>query len=139
VPHVLIIDDEPDGCEAVAGYLAKAGHKVECVTSGRAALASLLEHVPDAILLDVRMPGMDGLATLEAIRAYLRWVAVPIAVLTAYPEDPRLWHVADRGVSRVFPKSKVNLDELLEWVNDQAGRASPPPQDGPAHQPRDHA
>jgi len=43
------------------------------------------------------------------------------------PEDPRLWHVAEHGVTGVFTKSKASLDELLEWVNAQAQRAMPPP------------
>jgi CheY-like chemotaxis protein len=86
-----------------------------------------MEQVPDAILLDVQMPDMDGFATLEAIRSYLRWATIPVAILTAYPEDPRLWHVVQHGVTHVFTKSRVSLDELLQWVNDQAGRAFPPP------------
>lgn len=129
---VLIIDDDPEGCEAVAAYLTKGGHAVRCVTSGSEALAYLMERVPQAIFLDVLMPGMDGLATLETMRAYLRWATVPIAVLTAYPEDPRLWRLVEHGVTRVFTKSKVNLDELLEWVDEQAGKAPPPPGQGSA-------
>ena len=130
---VLIVDDEPDGCEVVAAYLGKAGHEVACVPDGRAALAALIEKVPDAIVLDLLMPGMDGFAVLEAIRSYLRWATIPVAILTAYPEDPRLWHVAQYGVTHVFVKSKVKLDSLLEWVNEREGRASPPPQEfGPS-------
>ena len=129
--QVLIVDDESDGCEAIAACLTRARHTVRCVATGRDALAAMIERVPDAILLDVRMPGMDGLATLEAIRAYLRWSAVPVAILTAYPEDPRLWHVAEHGVTRVFTKSRVSLDELLEWVNQQTERAAPPPGTAP--------
>jgi hypothetical protein len=45
---------------------------------------------------------------------------------------PRLWRLADHGVTRVFAKSKVNLDELLMWVEEQAGKAPPPPGDAPA-------
>jgi CheY-like chemotaxis protein len=123
---VLIIDDEPDGCEVVAAYLAKAGHVVRCVPGGREALSSLMEKVPDAILLDLLMPHMDGFEVLETIRSYLRWATIPVAILTANPEDPRLWHVGGHGVTHVFTKSKVRLDEILGWVN-QAGRASPSP------------
>jgi CheY-like chemotaxis protein len=121
LPCVLIIDDEPDGCEVVAAYLAKAGHVVRCVASGGAALVAMGEQVPDAILLDVRMPSMDGLELLAVMRRYRRWYAVPIALLTAYPEDPRLWNVAEYGVTKVFTKSAVNLDELLAWVEAAAG------------------
>ena len=138
VAYVLVIDDDPEACEVVAGYLTKAGHEVRCVTNGREGLRTIIDEVPDAILLDVLMPGMDGIATLEAIRAYFRWTNVPIAILTAYPEDPRLRDVAQQGVTRVFAKSKVSLDQLLGWVNDQGGEAARPgagrplpPQAGP--------
>jgi CheY-like chemotaxis protein len=96
------------------------------VPNGTEALCALGERIPDAILLDVLMPGMDGMALLRIIRSYLQWATVPIAMLTAYPEDPRLWRLAEHGVDRVFAKSKVNLDELVAWVNAQAERAAPP-------------
>ena len=126
VSTVLIIDDDPDGCEPIASYLAKAGHEVRQVTSGREALDAVMGQVPDAVLLDVLMPDMDGIAVLKVIRSYLQWAAVPIAILTAYPEDPRLWHVSRYGVTHVFTKSKVNLDELLWWVEQQPRRVSQP-------------
>lgn len=111
----------------MAEYLRKAGHTVQCRLTGREALSALMEKLPDVILLDVLMPGMDGIAVLEVLRSYLRWATVPVGMLTAYPEDPRLWQLEPLGVKKVFAKSKVNLDELLEWVNEQAGRAAPPP------------
>lgn len=126
LPHVLIIDDEPDGSDALAACLGRAGYSARCARSGREALSALIDRLPDAILLDVRMPDMDGVEVLEVIRSYVRWAGVPIAMLTAYAEDPRLRHLAQLGVTRVFLKSKASLDELLEWVSEQAGRATPP-------------
>jgi CheY-like chemotaxis protein len=125
VASVLIIDDDPDSCEVVAAYLGRGGHRVTCVPNGRAALAALLNQVPDAVFLDLLMPGMDGMTLLEVIRSYLRWVSLPVAMLTAYPEDPRLARLAEHGVARVFIKGKVDLSELLAWVNEQAGGGQP--------------
>ena len=129
---VLIIDDNADSRAAVAVFLEKAGHVVRRADNGRVALEAVHDDVPDAVLLDVRMPQMDGIAVLEALRSYLRWATVPVAIFTAYPEDPRLWHVDKRGVARVFVKSRVSLDELLAWVERCAVRAllsmaDPPP------------
>jgi CheY-like chemotaxis protein len=73
---------------------------------------------------------MDGIALLDVMRSYLRWATIPVAILTAYPEDPRLWHVGQKGVDRVFHKSKASLAELLAWVNERACR-EPPPQEPP--------
>src|SRR3954468_22562515 len=94
VAKILVVDDDADGREALVTYLAKGGHSVVGAASGREALDALEKmtgDVPDLVLLDIRMPGMDGFAVLKVLRSYLRWAAVPVAILTAYPEDPRLW------------------------------------------------
>jgi CheY-like chemotaxis protein len=129
VSSVLVIDDDPDSCEAVARYLTKAGHKARCSPNGREALAALSAQLPDLIILDVRMPVMDGLSMLEVIRSYLRWSMVPVALFTAYPEDPRLGRAAELGVDRVFAKSRDSLDDLLAWVDKRMGRAPTPAAD----------
>lgn len=122
-----MIEDDADSGDAVVAFLSKAGHTAVRAASGQEALAAMSAKVPDAVLLDVRMPGMDGIALLEVLRSYLRWATVPVAILTAYPEDPRLWHVGEKGVRRIFAKSRASMDELLAWVEECAGRASPPP------------
>ena len=115
---VLIVDDDGDSRELVARLLARNGHAVRCVPGGREALRALLAGTPDFIVLDVLMPGMDGITLLEVIRSYLKWVSVPVAILTAYPEEPRLGPVAALGVTHVFAKSKFELGDLLRCVND---------------------
>jgi CheY-like chemotaxis protein len=122
--NVLIIDDDADSCEVARIYLTKSGHSVKCVPNGPAALSALGEAVPDFIVLDLLMPGMDGIALLGVIRSYLRWSTIPVVILTAYPEDPRLGRVVDLGVTRIFSKSNLDLAELLEYIN---RRATPPP------------
>ena len=127
---VLVVDDDADSREVVVVYLTKAGHSARGVAGGDEAVESITAEVPDAILMDVRMPGMDGIALLNVLRSYLRWAMIPVGMMTAYPEDPRLWHVAQKGVDRVFHKAKVNLAELLAWVDERACR-QPPEQDTP--------
>lgn len=131
--NVLIIDDDRDSCEAVASYLAKAGHATRCAPNGREALAALSDDLPDAIILDVRMPVMDGVALLEVLQSYLRWSVVPVALFTAYAEDPRLRQATEMGVSRVFHKSRTDLSELLAWVEASANKPQPPGDEPPAN------
>jgi CheY-like chemotaxis protein len=126
VAHVLVVDDDADSCEAMARYLTKTGHSVRCVPDGREAMAALAAAMPDFIFVDIRMPNMDGVALVHVIRSYLRWGGIPIAVVTAYPEDPRLHHLAELGVRRVFRKSEFTFDEVAEWMR-QAGGPTPPP------------
>ena len=128
MPDILVVDDDPDSGQAVAGYLAKCGHSVRWAPGGREALAALGEKLPDFIVLDFLMPGMDGLTLLEVIQSYLRWSVLPVAIVTAYPEHPRLRRAADLGVTRVFTKSNLDLAELAECVDLHARRTPP---DGP--------
>ena len=130
--NVLVVDDDADSCEAMARFLTKTGHSGRCVPNDREALAALVAAVPDYIVLDVRMPVMDGITLVEVIRSYLRWATIPVAIVTAYPEDARLTHLEGLGVRQVFQKSQFTFEDLLEWMARSGNvtspsRSSPPP------------
>jgi CheY-like chemotaxis protein len=120
VCKVLIIDDDGDNCEVVSRVLARGGHTTRSVPGHREAMKSLVAETPDIIILDILMPGMDGITLLEVIRSYLRWVFVPVVIVTAYPEDERLGPIAALGVNRVFAKAKYDMAELLQYVNEHS-------------------
>ena len=130
VAHVLVVDDDADSCEAMERYLTKVGHSVHCARDGQRAMVALSEKMPDFILVDIRMPVMDGVALVHVIRSYLRWGNIPIAVVTAYPEDPRLQHLAELGVRRVFRKSEFTFDDVSQWMAHVAD-PTPPHTDPP--------
>jgi CheY-like chemotaxis protein len=114
--NVLIIDDDPENCELLTRALARAGHGVRCAPGYREAMKSLLAATPDLVVLDVLMPAMDGVTLLEVIRSSPRWLFLPVVILTAFPEDPRLADVAALGVDRVFAKAGYDLNDLLDHV-----------------------
>jgi DNA-binding response OmpR family regulator len=66
---VLVVDDEPDIRELVRVNLEQAGHRVATAADGAEALARIREETPDALFLDVRMPGVDGWAVLDELKA----------------------------------------------------------------------
>jgi two-component system nitrogen regulation response regulator NtrX len=68
MPSILIVDDEPGVRSALGGVLRDEGYDVDAVDSGEACLERLGRHVYDVVLLDVWLPGMDGLATLARMR-----------------------------------------------------------------------
>jgi len=80
---ILIVDDDGALRRAIATTLSDLGHQPEQAGDGEAALAWLSRHRADAVLLDLRMPGLDGMEVLRRIRA--RPDAPPVAVLTAVP------------------------------------------------------
>lgn len=81
--RLLIVDDEPNLLRAVAACLRSEGYEVSTARSGRDALVSLAESVPDLIISDVRMPGMDGHALVHRIRSSQRTALIPVIFLTA--------------------------------------------------------
>lgn len=82
---VLIVEDEISLSEAVAFQLERAEYGVRSVGSGEAALAAVEESPPDLILLDINLPGMDGLEVCQALRA--RGFVAPILLLTARGDE----------------------------------------------------
>lgn len=121
IPLVAVVDDEAQVRVALRRLLRLADYEVATYDSGEEFLASLVQHRPACALLDVNMPGMDGLQVLARLRA--DQVALPVVVITA-SDDP----VVERGALQagglcVLHKPFGN-DELLAAV-DFAVRAPP--------------
>lgn len=83
-PHLLVVDDNRDVRDALRQYLVKHGHRVTTAESAVAARRELVTHGIDLVILDVMMPGEDGLALCRELRAK---GTVPIIMLTALAEE----------------------------------------------------
>ncbi len=84
---VLIVEDEEDIRELVSYHLLKEGYQVASVASGEEALSVAEKQTPDIILLDVMLPGMDGLTVCQRLRASPKTADVAIMMLTAKSEE----------------------------------------------------
>lgn len=82
--HILVVDDDFALCEMLASYLADQGFTVRTVGSGEEMDASLAEREPDLILLDIMLPGEDGLSLTRRLRAHSN---IPIIMLSARGEE----------------------------------------------------
>jgi two-component system, OmpR family, KDP operon response regulator KdpE len=80
VTRVLVVDDEPPIVRAVAANLRVRGYEVLTAASGEAALTAVETQRPDCVVLDLGLPGVDGLEVLRRLRT---WTQVPVVVLTA--------------------------------------------------------
>jgi DNA-binding response OmpR family regulator len=85
--RILIVEDDPDIGELVGRYLRKAGYETELVANGREALARVRAAPPAAIVLDLMLPGMDGIEICRRLRSDRRTEAIPIIMLTARAEE----------------------------------------------------
>jgi len=84
--RLLVVDDEPNLLRAVAACLKSEGYEVNTARSGREALMQLAGAVPDLLVSDIRMPGMDGYQLARQLRGSPRTALVPIVFLTAKDE-----------------------------------------------------
>jgi DNA-binding NarL/FixJ family response regulator len=84
--RLLVVDDEPNLLRAVAACLKAENYEVSTARSGHEALLQLAESVPDLVISDIRMPGMDGYKLARQLRGSPRTALVPIVFLTAKDE-----------------------------------------------------
>lgn len=127
---ILVVDDRPENLLVTRTVLDELGHQVITATSGEDALKCLLEHDFAVILLDVNMPGMDGLETAGFIRKRRRSLHTPIIFLTAYVEEMHTSKgyslgAVDYILTPVMPeilRTKVSVFVQLDLMTRQAQR-----------------
>jgi two-component system response regulator ResD len=109
-PRVLVVDDDPTVAEVVAGYLDRAGYLVDQAADGPDALARAAANRPDLVVLDLMLPGMDGLEVCRRMRGR---GPVPVIMLTARgDEDDRILGLevgADDYVTKPFSPRELVL------------------------------
>ena len=119
--RVLIIDDEEDIRAIAAMSLSSLGGlEVSLAENGSAGLQLAAEQTPDVILLDYRMPDMDGLDTLAALRQQPSTAGIPVIFLTASVSPSELEHLKEVGAHGAIAKpfDPMTLpDRLKELMN----------------------
>ncbi|WP_328830511.1 response regulator transcription factor [Streptomyces sp. NBC_00252] len=126
--RVLVVDDDPTVAEVVSGYLDRAGYIVERAEDGPQALARADAHWPDLVVLDLMLPGMDGLEVCRRMRGR---GPVPVIMLTARgDEDDRILGLevgADDYVTKPFsPRELVlRVDSVLRRSRTPVGSPVP--------------
>lgn len=112
-PHVLVVDDEEDLRELTRLTLELAGHRVTVASDGMEGLRIFFSEPPDVVLLDIRMPAMDGWTLLERIREVSD---VPVIMLTAYGQE---WQKVQglRGGADDYMVKPVGEQELLARID----------------------
>jgi two-component system, NtrC family, response regulator HydG len=112
--RILIVDDEPDTCANLCDILTDLGYQVDTAYDGFAALELVKKNPYDIALLDLRMPGMDGLELYRKIRQIsAETVAI---VVTAYASSDTAKSVLSTGAWKIVPKP-VNIGNLLNFVS----------------------
>ncbi len=110
---ILVVDDEPIVREPIAAILRGAGHEVECAASGPEALSKLQTRVPALMLMDISMPGLDGLQVLQAVRGMNATEHLPVIFLTGAVDRKSILRAGRLGVNTYLLKSAFSTTELL--------------------------
>lgn len=118
-PKILIVDDQADVRAILQLALDSAGFELTFAANGAAALDRIQEKLPDLILLDMRMPGMDGVELLRRVRAQERLKHLPVVFLTGSALDAdELTTILELDPADFITKS-VSAQELIariHWV-----------------------
>jgi two-component system response regulator GlrR len=120
--HILVVDDDPDLLRLLGMRLGAAGYRVEGVPSAEAALDALALRRPQLVISDVQLPGADGLALFDAIRA--RHPSLPVILLTAHGTIPDAVEATARGVYTYLTKP-FDGKALLETVAQALALSAP--------------
>ena len=113
---ILLVEDDVDNIAATIKYLAAKGYRVQVANDGNQAIAAVLSKVPDLILMDIQMPGMDGLEAIQQIRRHPHLADVPIIALTALAMRGDRERCLAAGADDYLSKP-VRLSQLVTTIN----------------------
>ncbi len=116
--RILVVDDDENAVEILTRMLAREGHTSVAASSGAQALETLRRENVDVILLDVMMPGMDGLEVCRQLREDERLRQIPVILLTAKDDMDTRTRAMELGVSEFLTKP-VNRRELFTRIDAQ--------------------
>jgi len=128
VSNILVVEDDPDIAELIGHYLEKAGHQVTRMSSGKMVMPHLRSAGADLVILDLMLPGMDGLLVCQAMRSDTTTADVPVIMLTARGEEADriagLELGADDYVTKPFSPKELVARVAARLRRTPAGRPS---------------
>jgi DNA-binding response OmpR family regulator len=124
--RILVVEDDPDISELIAHYFLGAGHEVERHLHGGEALRAIRESAPDLVVLDLMLPGLDGMMICRALRSDPATAAIPIIMLTARGEESDRVRGLELGADDYVTKP-FSPKELVARVGALLRRTARPP------------
>ncbi|MGD2146354.1 MAG: response regulator, partial [Anaerolineae bacterium] len=113
--RILVVDDRPSTAKAMADFLGMAGYEVAVVLDGSEALERIADDVPDLVLLDVMMPGMDGFEVCRRIKGNPATLFLPVVLVTGLKQSEDRLKGVEAGADDFLTKPP-DQHELLARV-----------------------
>jgi CheY-like chemotaxis protein len=121
---VLVVDDEPEICSLIHEALSARGHRVKCCLGGQEAIEAAEQEAFDVVLLDMKMPGMDGVETLHRLRSLAP--EATYVIITGFAASSKVEHSLALGASMCLPKpfGVSDIVEVVESAHASSTRAT---------------
>ena len=123
--RVMVVDDDPLALDLMAATLRGLEIDVICVNGGQQALREIDQHQPDAVILDLMMPGFDGFATLDALRQRTPWQHLPVFIWSSMVLTDEEVATLTRSAQAIISKGGGALAQVLDGL--RQGQPAPPP------------
>lgn len=114
--RVLVVDDHADSREVISLMLQREGYEVISAADGREALDAFLYKTPDAVLLDLALPEMDGVRLFQLVRSYRRLASIPIVVLTGLSTGKLFEEAQSLNVSSFLLKGVATAGQIRSAI-----------------------
>ena len=114
--HVLVVEDEPDTRTMLCRMLENSDWQVRSAENGLQALESITHHQPSLIVLDLRMPVMDGFEMIAELQKHEDWRKIPVVVVSAKDLTPEDRHRLEGHVEKILQKGDFAREDLLREV-----------------------
>ena len=114
--RILIVDDEPQACQILSRLIRHLGHEAAWKTGGADALAYLDETAVDLLILDVMMPGMDGMEVLRRLRANPRMEKLPVVMFSAVADRNFIDEAIRKGATDYWVKASFDFNQLKDRI-----------------------
>ena len=120
---VLVVDDHLDPCRMMAQLVSRCGHPAECVTSGEAALDFLSARPVALMILDVMMPGMDGMEVLRRVRSDPRFSGMKVVMWSAIGDPQFIAQAKVKGADDYWVKTGFSYRDVAGMLERVLGEA----------------
>jgi CheY-like chemotaxis protein len=115
--YVVVVEDDTDSSELVRRLLEREGFEVDCMAGARTAIDAVQERQPDLLIVDLRMPDVDGVSLLEHLRSVFGMQSLPAVVLTGLSDGPLLEKAQQLKLTCILTKGKAMPQDIIDAVN----------------------
>jgi CheY-like chemotaxis protein len=123
--RILVVDDDADTLDLICAMLEGAGYQIVTAANGREALDQIALARPEALILDLMLPEMDGFEVVYRLGLNAEWRHIPVILLTARDLSHEERRALDIGTARILQKGNYSRDELLAELKCITGAAQP--------------